>query len=75
MESAIQVTLLRLPAVTKATGLKPSWVYELMGRNEFPQSVKLGPRARAWRSDEIQEFILSRPRTNEEPKIDRQEAA
>ena len=60
----MDVKLMRLKAVTEATGLKSSWIYNLMNNGEFPQSVKLGPRSRAWRSDEIQSWILSRPRAN-----------
>ncbi len=63
METAIAIKLMRLKEVTAAVGLKPSWIYKLMNEGKFPKSVKLGPRSRAWRSDEIQDFILSRPRT------------
>ncbi len=65
METAVAVKLMRLKAVTEATGIKSSWVYELMKQGKFPCAVKLGPKSRAWRSDEIQEWILSRPRADE----------
>lgn len=70
METAIAIKLMRLKSVTEATGLKPTWIYELMKQGKFPQSVCLGKRSRAWRSDEIQEWILSLPRA-----IDKREVA
>ena len=65
METAVAIKLMRLPAVKDATGLSTTWIYELMAQGKFPRAVKLGPRSRAWRSDEIQDFILSLPRADE----------
>jgi prophage regulatory protein len=55
--------LLRLPQVESTTGLKKSTIYERIKQGKFPTSVKLGAKAVAWRSDEIEDWIESRPRT------------
>jgi prophage regulatory protein len=44
---------LRITQVTEATGLKPSTLYAMMAAGEFPQSIPLGPRMRAWDESEI----------------------
>lgn len=55
--------LLRLPQVESRTGLKKSTIYDRIKQGTFPISVKLGAKAVAWRSDEIEAWIESRPRT------------
>jgi prophage regulatory protein len=55
------ISLLRIPDVEKAVGLKKSYIYEAMNRGEFPPPVRLGTRTVAWRSDDIEEWIDSRP--------------
>jgi predicted DNA-binding transcriptional regulator AlpA len=57
--------LLRRAEVLNITGIgAASSLYALMERNEFPLPVKLVPGGRsvAWRSDEIQAWIESRPK-------------
>ncbi len=54
--------LLRLPAVLTITGLKKSSIYAKSKKGTFPKPVKLGPRAVAWRSDEVNQWIDSLPR-------------
>ena len=39
------------------TGLSRATIYRLMEAGEFPQSVKIGLRAVAWPSSEVQEWI------------------
>lgn len=53
--------LMRLPAVIEAVGLGRSAIYALEARGEFPKRRKLTLRASAWRSDEINAWIESRP--------------
>ena len=55
-------SLLRLKAVMERTGLCRSNVYRLEAAGAFPPRVKLSQRASAWRSDEIEAWIASRPR-------------
>ena len=53
--------LLRLPQVIELTGLSREAIRKRELRKEFPRRVKLGPRASAWRSDEVQKWVDSRP--------------
>lgn len=53
--------LLRLPAVIALTGLGRDSIYRLGHAGRFPRPRKLSERASAWREDEIQEWIESRP--------------
>ncbi len=63
MSAANQRTILRLPAVIQKTGLSKSNIYALIAKNKFPKQRKLsdGGRATGWFSDELQEFIDTRP--------------
>lgn len=53
-------TLLRLPAVMAATGLRKSSLYDLQRTGRFPQARRLSPRCVAWLSTEVQAWIGSR---------------
>ena len=44
-------------------GLSRSTVYQLMATRDFPASVRLTPNAVGWRSDDVDAWIESRPRT------------
>jgi prophage regulatory protein len=52
--------ILRLPQVRRITGLSRSSIYALQGSRQFPQSVKLCPRAVGWLESEIREWLLAR---------------
>lgn len=56
--------LLRLPDVTRLTGVSRSRVYVLMRSGEFPRSLKIGPRARAWSKREVLDWMAQRQRTH-----------
>ena len=58
--------LLRLPAVLERTGLGRSALYNLMAAGRFPRPLQIGARAVAWREDEIEEWIRTRPRGGSE---------
>jgi prophage regulatory protein len=58
MESE-SLKLLRLPEVVQVTGLPRGTVYWKLKRGEFPKPVKIGPKAVAWRSDQVQAWIES----------------
>jgi len=58
-------TLLRLKAVIELTGLCRSNIYRLEAAGAFPARVKLSERTSAWRSDEVNEWIISRPRARD----------
>lgn len=53
--------MLRLPDVMAVTGLSRTRLYELERAGKFPRRRKLSERATAWRSDEVDAWIDSRP--------------
>jgi prophage regulatory protein len=57
-----QTTLLRMPQVEAICGLKKSAIYLKVKSGEFPEPVYLGAKHVAWRSDDIENWILSRPK-------------
>lgn len=52
---------MRLPEVESATGLKHDSIYRGAREGWFPAPYKLSDRASAWRSDEIENWIATRP--------------
>lgn len=56
-------TLMRMPEVEKACGLKKSSIYSRIKEGAFPAPVSLGSKHVAWRSDEIEDWMSNRPRT------------
>jgi prophage regulatory protein len=54
------IEFMRLNPVIEMTGHSRSYIYAAMSRGEFPQSIKIGPRAIAWIRSEIQDYITSR---------------
>ena len=60
MEYIQKKKLLRLPEVMSRTGYKRSNIYQLMNLGDFQKSVQLGPRAVAWLSSEIDQWIDDR---------------
>lgn len=54
------LTLERLPKVQDRTALSRSEIYRRIALGEFPLPVKLGPRASAWNSAEIDAWIANR---------------
>jgi len=56
------VKLLRFSDL-KARGIVGNWVTLLrwIEREGFPPGIKLGPHSRAWREDEIEAWLSSRP--------------
>lgn len=55
--------IVRLPMVMRMTGLGRSTIYRMIAKQQFPGPVRLGDRAVAWRQDELDSWISSRPRT------------
>jgi prophage regulatory protein len=52
--------LIRLPEVESLTGYKRSRIYDFVKSGNFPQPLKIGPRATAWIESEIQGWINER---------------
>ena len=50
-------TIWRLPVVMAHTGLPRSSIYNKISQGEFPEPIKLGPRAVGWISEEVERFI------------------
>jgi len=55
------IHFLRLKNVLAVTGLGRSTVYDLIKKNKFPNAVNIGARSVAWRSDDIESWLESRP--------------
>ena len=55
-------TILRRPAVEKATGLEKSQIYHLMSRGDFPRAIKISSQAVGWFADEVAAWQESRQR-------------
>ena len=60
--------LLRLPEALVYTGLGRSNFLSKVKAGELPASVRLGPRAVAWRKDELDQWIASLPRATPRSK-------
>ena len=55
--------ILRLPALLARVGVSHATIYRMISSGEFPRSVRVGVRAKGWRSDEIDDWLASRPYT------------
>jgi len=53
--------ILRLPEVMRTVGLKHSSIYKLVSLKQFPQPIRLSPRAVGWRASDVEAWIKSRP--------------
>ena len=59
------VHLLRRNEVQRITGLGRTRLDELEREGRFPARVRVSDRAVAWRSDELDEWLASRPRASD----------
>ncbi|HET6912336.1 MAG TPA: AlpA family transcriptional regulator [Rhodanobacteraceae bacterium] len=59
-ESPANLVLLRLPQVKAQTGLSRSELYRRIALGSFPAPIKIGARASAWSSVEIERWIAER---------------
>ena len=55
--------ILRRSEVVARVGLSRATLYRMISNGEFPRSVRIGVRATGWRSDEIDDWLASRPYT------------
>jgi len=58
--SHANLVLLRLPQVKAQTGLSRSELYRRIAIGSFPAPIKIGARASAWSSVEIEGWIAER---------------
>jgi prophage regulatory protein len=56
-------SLLRLPDVSRAVGLRKTAIYQRIRSGDFPPPVQLTERAVAWRTQDIEAWIRARPST------------
>jgi prophage regulatory protein len=56
----INETNLRLPRVIEITGLSTSTIWRLEQEGKFPKRIRIGKRAIAWLSSDIQKWITSK---------------
>ena len=56
------MTILRLPAVVKRTGLSKARIYQLERDHRFPARIELGPNSVGWYEHEVDEWCSSRRR-------------
>lgn len=54
------VKLLRLPEVCRLVTLQKTTIRNLMKRGEFPQPIKITPRATRWRRADVEAWIAAR---------------
>jgi prophage regulatory protein len=52
--------MMRRSSVEIMTALSRSTIYAMMARGEFPQPIKLGVKAVAWRESDITAWLSSR---------------
>ena len=61
--SVVEKRALNLEEVLGLISLSSATVYRMMSRGEFPRPVRVGRRATRWHSDEVEEWLASRPYT------------
>lgn len=59
-DSTTHFVLLRLPEVKAHTGLSRSELYRRIAKGTFPAPVKIGARASAWSSAEVERWKAER---------------
>lgn len=57
--------ILRLPDVKVRTGLSRSSIYAFIKDGKFPQHIALGARSVGWYESEVDAWIASRQRVNQ----------
>lgn len=58
--SAVELVLERLPSVKKRTGKSRTTIYRDIAAGTFPRPLKIGERASAWDSREVDAWIAAR---------------
>ncbi len=61
--SVVEKRALKRKEVLGLVSLSSATLYRMMSRGEFPRPVQVGRRAARWRSDEVEEWLASRPHT------------
>jgi prophage regulatory protein len=53
--------LSKLETVKKFTGLSKSSIYSFIKNGSFPTPIRIGKRAVAWRTEDLEKWVNSRP--------------
>jgi len=53
--------LSKLETVKKFTGLSKSSIYSFIKNGSFPSPIRIGKRAVAWRIEDLEKWVNSRP--------------
>ena len=61
--SVVEKRALKLKEVVGLVSLSSATIYRMISSGEFPRPVRIGVRATGWRSDEVEEWLASRPYT------------
>ena len=70
IEGQTKPELMRLKEVCRETGLSQGTIYRLMSEGKFPKSVKIGPRATAWKRMEVYDWIRARQEGRKHATLD-----
>lgn len=54
------ISLIRLSEVIRRVGYKRTQIYLMIREGRFPKNIPIGPRAVAWDSNDIDEWIESK---------------
>lgn len=57
--TGVSMALLRLPDVTRLSGYSRSMLYALISQGLYPKPIKIGERAVAWPSQEVESMVAS----------------
>lgn len=60
MPTQPEIQILRVRAVMAMTGISKNSIYRQMDAGDFPQAIRLGPRAVGWRKAEVEEWLAGR---------------
>ena len=71
---ALRSQVLRRPAVEELTGLARSTIYAMLLRGEFPEPIKIGRQAVAWRRSDIERWLAARPEVTRRVRLQKQPA-
>ena len=53
--------LLTRQQVSERCGISRTTIYRLMRAGEFPEPIRIGPRAVRWREDDLVKWLAGRP--------------
>lgn len=64
---------LRLPMVSRMTGLGQSTIWRMVKQERFPRPVKLSERITAWRADDVKAWLASKTPNQQKDSVHAEE--